>query len=147
MLYFLYMEHYGKEKKLYHGIVIPFILIVLVPIVLFILFRFVITQFVYYEDMIANYMAMTFTGIVTFLIYLYFIFWGFIHDLFIAMIDRIKDVFEFFDFGSKEAFDWYFYRFKQDGGIILWLYLLIFAANIVMCLFGAFSFFNWYNSL
>lgn len=138
------MEYYGKEKRLYHGIWAPLILIIVIPVALFFFFKAVFLRFASYDIYPLNNMSLGFAGLVTSLFGISCLLSGIFYDLFKAMINRIKETLEFFDFGSKEAFSWYFYEFVREGGIILWTFILFTIANIVMTIIGFFNYFNWY---
>ncbi len=138
------MEYEGKEKRVYHGIWIPFILIVLVPTGCFFLFYWAIGHFSKLPQDALIKMCLGFAGLEGFLFGMICLISGFIHDLFLAMINRIKDTFEYFTPFSKDAFKWYFYQFKQDGGIIIWVFLLLIIAFLIISIYGFTSFMDWY---
>ena len=142
------MEFTGKEKKVYKGIWIPFLIIVIVPFAFYFFFHYILSKFeVPYPEHVMFYMSIGFAGVVGSAFGFSCLFSGFVHDIFLAMINRIKDTLEFFDFGSKEAFKWYFSEFINDGGIILWIFLLELAANVFIMLFGFINFYNWYFAI
>ena len=66
---------------------------------------------------------------------------GFTKDLFRLLGDRIQETHEMFGFFSKEGFKWYVHRFIDDGGPILWLFLLI---VVGFAFTSAFSFIKLY---
>ena len=141
------MEYYGKKKRVYRGIGIAFAALIGLPLALFVLFYWAIALHNSYPQEVIIYISMAFAGMAGFIFGITCLIAGFVHDIFIAMIDRIKDVCEFFDFGSKEAFAWYFNEFIHDGGIILWLFLLIMGGLLASSILGFSNFFNWYFSL
>ena len=143
-IFIIFMEYEGKEKKVYHGIWIPFIILILVPIGLFFLFYWAVCYFSKLPQDSLIKMCLGFAGLEGFLFGLICLISGFIHDLFIAMIDRIKDTIEYFPLFSKEAFKWYFYQFKKDGGIIIWIFLLLLTIFAAISIYGFASFMNWY---
>jgi len=139
------MEHEGKEKKVYHGIWIPFLFIVLVPVICFLIFFFVLTNVTDHPQDIVIKISLGFSGIIGVLFALICLISGFIHDVFLAFVDRVKEVFEFFTPFTKEATRWYFYRFKEDGGIIFWIYFLLLISFLAVGIYGFVAFFTWYK--
>ena len=140
------MEYDGKEKKVYKGIWIPFLCMIFVPAICFALFYGVFTRFTSHPQDIVIKMSLGFSGTIGFLFCMICLVCGFIGDLFTAFINRIKDTVEFFKPFSKEAFHWYFYQFKRDGGIIMWLFFLFLIAFAIIGVYGFVSFFSWYNA-
>ena len=140
-----FMEHQGKEKNVYKGIWIAFIVLLMVPAVFFLLF-FSVIKSNYEGQKLENliYASLTFSCAVGFLFCLVLIFTGFIKDLFVALIDRIKETFEYFTPFSKDATKWYFYKFWKDGGIIMWLFLLTMVAYLVITIISASKTLDWY---
>ncbi len=140
------MEYYGKEKKVYQAIWIAFLGLILFPGVVGFIFYACAGYYFDYPLDIDIKIAMAFGGMVGVLFCIICILTGFIGDVFTSLIDRIRETHDYFPKLNKEAIRWYFYRFKVDGGFILWGFLLIFAAYIGCTLFGFFSFFVWYNA-
>lgn len=140
------MEFEGKEKRVYHGIWIPFLLIILVPTICYIGFYLCFSRFTDHSQDIVIKMSLGFSGLIGVLFCLICLISGFIHDLFVAMINRIRDVFEYFKPFSKEANRWYFEQFKQDGGIIIWIFFLLLFSFLAISIYGFTAFFSWYNS-
>ena len=131
------MEFDGKEKKIYHGIWIPFVLILLVPVGIFFLCFGGLSHFTqHYSDDLLLYTCLSIAFFCGFLFGLICLLSGFIHEQFLLLIDRIRDTFDYFKPFSKDAIKWYFYNFKKDGGIIIWIFLLIlvgFAVAFAIC--------------
>ena len=69
---------------------------------------------------------------------------GFVHDIFLAWIRRIKETIAYFPPFSKDAFKWYFYNFIYDGGPILWIFLLIIVVYTIIGAYNITAFCTWY---
>ena len=138
------MEHYGKKKQVYHGIVIPFVVIILMPIVCFFI---VYSQIIKYSNLphevIMN-ICLGIAGICGFCFCMICMLSGFVHDIFLAWIRRIKETIAYFPPFSKDAFKWYFYNFIYDGGPILWIFLFIMVVYIIIGAYNITAFCNWY---
>ncbi len=141
------MEHIGKERKLYNGIAIPFILILVIPVGFYYFFNVIFTKFTDHTAEVIIYMSLGFAGLVGTLFNTIFIIDGFIHDLFISFIMRLARLFSEIKVFKKKAFAWYFEDFKENGGIIIWIFLLIYVATLCMCIYGFSKFGMWYASL
>lgn len=138
------MEYYGKEKKIYQAIWIPFLGLLTFPGACFTIFYLCVGYYLDYPTYIDIDIALFFAGMIGVLFCVICILTGFIGDVFSSLIDRIKETREFFPKFDKEARKWYFYRFKRDGGFILWGFILILLLYISCTLCGFFSFFSWY---
>lgn len=130
------MEHYGKEKKVYSGIWIPFILIIAVPTVNYFLFFWAISQFSKLDNTLVMYTSIAFAGLTGVLFFIGCLISGFVHDLFEAMIYRIKDTIEFFGWFSIDGIKYYFREFIHDGGPILWMFFILMLGIIAVTIFG-----------
>ena len=142
-----YMEEPGKAKKPYHGIWIPFILILIVPLIAYVVFYNVIKYNFVAEDIIHVYAALFFSGLVGSVFDIICILSGFVSDLFVAFAERIKETKEMFGLFTKEGFKYYWHCFFHDGGPIFWILLIIIIGHAIMALIGAKGFFEWYFSL
>lgn len=140
------MEYEGKEKRIYHGIWIPFLLIIVFPTVCYFIFYAVFTHFTNHPHDIVIKMSLGFAGIIGTLFCLSCLLCGFLTDLLKAFGRRIKETISYFKPFSKQAFSWYFEQFKHDGGILIWLFFLILIAFIIIGIYGFVSFFSWYNA-
>ena len=141
------MEFIGKEKRIYHGIWIAFVAFVVFPLAFFFLLRFAINHYNNYSEDLLNSLALGFAALVGFLFGMICLVCGLIQDMFSAFLKRIRERFEYFDFISKEGNSWYFHEFIHDGGIIMWLFLLILVIYALLSLAGFSYFFTWYYSL
>ena len=139
------MEHYGKKQKLYHGIAIPFICMLVVPTIIYFLLYFPIKAFSKLPDIVIVYMCLGFTGIVGILFDMICIVNGFIHDQFVAFCMRVSNFFANVKIFKKKAYEWYWDDFKENAGIMIWLFLLIFLATVFVCVFGFVKFAMWYR--
>ena len=147
VLFNLYMEHYAKEKKIYKGIWIPFIVMVLVPAIFFVVLYFAIMNNVTTNQNYVLYICFSFSGLVGFLFGIICILSGLISDYFAAMINRIKETVEFYGFFTKRGFSYYFYEFIRCGGPLMWAFLLVIAGFAVMSAIGFVNFFQVYKSI
>ena len=141
------MEYYGKNKKVYKGIWISFLFLILVPFSVFFLFRYVFVRFYSYPEDITNSLSIGFAGTIGFLFSAFCLVNGFIQEMFLGLIQRIKDTISYFGFGGKGALSWYFSEFIRTGGPLMWLFFLIWAANIVVAVIGFSNFFSWYHAI
>ena len=141
------MEHYGKEKKIYHGFIIPYIVMIVVPIVLYFPFYYAIKHFSKFPDIIIVYMSIAFSALIGVLFEISCIISGFVHDNFLAMLARIRALFSNYKIFKKQAFKWYWDDFKETGGIIFWIFVLVFLATTTVCVYYFIRFFAWYGSL
>ena len=140
------MEYDGKDKKVYHGMVIPFICFLAVPLGVFFLLYAVLLRFTDHPTEICAYIALGFAGIVGFLFAMICLVSGFLRDTFELFIERIKDTTSYYKPFSKKAFSYYFYRFKEDGGIFIWVFFIFLIAFAIIAFIGFYSFFSWYNA-
>ena len=139
------MQYQWKEKKVYHGVAIPFIIFIVFPIGMYFLFRFFISHYNSLPDFALNNMALGFAGLTSTIFGLGCLLSGIIYYQFVAMITRIKETIYYYGFGSKEGFKWYFGEFWRDGGIIMWLFFLVLAADVVITTIGFTNYFSWLN--
>ena len=140
------MEHYGKEKKIYKGIWISFVAMLVVPVALFLLFYFAIMGKITANNNYAFYISLAFSGLLGFMFGLVCILSGLIHDYFVAMINRIRDTIEFYGFFSKRGLSYYFTEFVHGGGPIMWGFLLLMSLFAVISVIGFANFFYIYNA-
>ena len=135
LFYNLCMEENGKKINLYRGIWIAFTAMFVLPILTFILFYFILNIFS---------LALALSSLIGFLFGVSCWIAGFTKDLFAAFKDRVRETHELFDgIFTKDGFKWYFGRFIEDGGIVLWLFFLIIIAFGVV---SAISFIDVYNT-
>ena len=140
------MEHYGKEKNIYHGVAIPYIIMVLLPALMFIMFFSIFTYWTEHPREIVVYMSLAFSTLVAVLFDISCIIAGLVHDNFIFMTKRIANYFANVRIFKKKAREWYWEDFKENGGIILWLFIIVFLATVAVCVFGFVKFGVWYHT-
>lgn len=138
------MEQLGKNKRPYHGIAIPFIVIIIVPIVFYILFYNVILFYTTMPELIVRYSALFFAGIVGFLFCVISMLAGFTDGYVRMFIERIRETKELFGLFTKDGIKYYFSLFWQDGAIIFWIFMTLLLANVFLSLLGFFNFYAWY---
>ena len=141
------MEYYGKEKRWYHGVWIGFVAAIAFPAILFAVFYVVSSIYETINRFYAFYIALAFSGLAGFIFAITCIMTGFTHDLFVSMIDRIRDTREFYGFFTKDGLKYYLHEFVYCGGPILWLFLLITASFAVCSIIGFANFFQFYQFL
>lgn len=140
------MEHYGKEKKPYHGIAVPYILMLVIPTNLYFLFYWAILTNTILPKIVVIYMSLAFSCLVGVLFDLSFLISGFLSDAFEAWMRRIGQLFANIKIFKKKAIAWYFDDFKENAGIMIWLFVLVFGATLAVSLFGFIKFGIWFNS-
>ena len=106
---------------------------------------FPIKAFSKLPDIVIVYMCLGFTGIVGILFDMICIVNGFIHDQFVAFCMRVSNFFANVKIFKKKAYEWYWDDFKENAGIMIWLFLLIFLATVFVCVFGFVKFAMWYR--
>ena len=63
-----------------------------------------------------------------------------------ALFERIRETREMYDSPfEKEAIKWYWTKFYEDGGIILWAMVFFFLLYAAIATYGIVNFVNWYN--
>ena len=139
------MEHYGKSKRIYHGIIIPFIVMIVLQVGLYFLFYYAIKQFSKQPDFVIANISLGFAGLIGVLFEIICVIHGFIYDPFVAFLKRVGNLFANFKIFKKKALAWYWDDFKENGGIIIWVFLLIFLATLFVCIFGFTRFAIWYQ--
>ena len=139
------MEHYGKEKRIYHGIAIPFILMFVVPAIFFAMFYFAIgTSILHYSDIAIFYLSLGFAGLTGCLFDITCVLVGFISGYFIAIPKRIAFLISNVKIFKGKAFKWYFEQFIEQGGPIFWGFVLVFLSMIAFTVVGFVQFFVVY---
>lgn len=129
------MEYYGKNKKVYKGAPFAFIFMIVVPVVFYFLFYFVLIK-ANTTPSLAIYVSLALAGLIGVLFDLICIITGLISDLFTGFIHRIKSTFSLFKPFEKGAASYYFNQFIEDGGPLLWAFLLILALTIAVTIYG-----------
>ena len=133
------MEELGKKKKPYRGMLIPFILMVAVPIPLYFLFYYVLNT-VNNTPQMAHYMALAFAGLAGVCFDLMCVICGLFSDLFEFLIIRIKLVFYLYKPFEKGSAKFYFSEFIRGAGPLLWLYLILIGVTIGVTAYGMYNF-------
>ena len=141
------MEHLGKEKKPYHGIWIPFILMLILPAGVFCLLYFVITRYQSGSTAYAFSISLALSFLVGFLFAISCLIAGFLHDQFVALAVRIKDTHDYYGLLTKEGIKYYFGEFIHDGGPIVWIFFIITIALAVVSAIDFVQFFQQYYSM
>ncbi len=134
------MEYYGKNKKIYNGVWFPFITILVFPVIVFFLFKYVFTWTGRESE--ADKLAFAFASLCAVFFDLSCMAHGFIHDCFIGFVRRIKETLEYFKPFSKGSWSYYFHMFIEDGGPIMWIFILIFAVTIGFTIYSWIVVFN-----
>ena len=143
----LSMEYYGKEKNVYQGIWIAFVVMFIAPVVSFFIVYNSMMRFNNCPEEVIIKISIGTAGIVGVAFCFICLFHDFAHDLFGAFINRIKDSIYYFPPFSKDGIKWYFYQFIHDGGPIMWVFLLIMAFYAFLAVFGVKSFVDWWQSV
>ncbi len=142
------MEEQGRHVNPYHGIWFGYLAMVLFPTAVFILLYYIVDRYYDHPLMVNIHIALGFAGAVGALTTIICWFWGVGPSLFGALADRVRETKELFGgLHDKDGRKWYWTRFVEDGGFILWSFLpitLIFAA---ISAYGFISFANWYAAL
>ena len=140
------MEYYGKNKKPYRGIWIAFVTMFLVPVAFFALFYFAIMSKITVNNQYAFYISLSFSGLVGFIYGVICILSGLISDLFSAMVTRVRETLTYFGLFSKDGFKYYIHEFINDGGPIMWGFLLLMGSFAVISIIGFANFFQIFNA-
>lgn len=135
------MEYYGKEKRIYHGMLFTFLSLITVPVMFYFLFYFAISTHASWPHENIIYMSIAFTGVVSVLYYMICIGNGFVSEYFVAFIRRVIELFKNIRIFKWKAVKWYFEDFALNGGIILWLFAILFALSIFTTIFGFTNYF------
>ena len=139
------MEHYGKEHNMYHGIIIPFVfMIIIIPVILYFLFYFAVGSFKQYDHDSLVWLSLFFAFLLTSLFDLSCILSGFINGMFTAFIQRVRTLCRDYKIFKGNAVKWYFRDFLEKGGPILWPFLLITTATIVFTVISFVTFLRVY---
>lgn len=140
------MEAQGKKINIYRGIWISFIAMISFPTGAFFLLYAIIDRYFDYPQIVTINYCLALAGAIGFFFCLICLLTGFIKDLFAALIDRIRETREFYDrIFSKEGLKWYFLRFKEDGGIIIWIFFLITLIFLGISIYGFVTTFTYFE--
>ena len=138
------MEYMAKEKRIYNGIWIAFVVILLMPVAcFFICYTQIGRYFNYPQDMLIK-LCLGIAGLEGVFFCFLCTFHGFVHDIVLAWFRRVKETIQYFPPFSKDAFSWYFYNFLHDGGPIFWIFVAILIAYALTSAYGFSTFFTWY---
>ena len=121
------MEELGKHVNPYRGLLICFIVMIAAPVAGFLIIQ-------RYMDI---YLAIGLSGTIGFCFTVICWICGFLRGLFQALIDRVRETRDFYGgIFNKEGFKWYFTRFFEDGGIIIYLFFLLMLTYVGLAIFG-----------
>lgn len=139
------MEHFGKEKSPYHGVLLSSILLGLVPILLFLLFRGLIIKYQKFEEDFNTYSAMVIGFGVGFIFQFACIFAGLTKGTLAVVIRRVSEFFSNLSISAKFAFKCYFADVKENG-IVFWIYFILVTSCLATTIIGAVYLFTNYGS-
>lgn len=142
------MEELGKHVNLYRGFWFAIIILILVPVsFFFIIFAVINHNFDHpFKTTLDISLALSGTAGALFALSCYFN--GSTDGLFRAFIDRIVETRELFGkIFCKEGLKWYWSRFVEDGGFIVWGLFLFFLIYAGVAAYGYVGFISWYTSI
>lgn len=139
------MEHYGKKERPYRGMIIPYIVMLCVPVIVYFLCYNVMKGSYMTDEKALVYSSLFFSGLVGIFFGLLCFGRGLNHDFFSKFVDRVKETHELFGLFTKDGFKYYFDCFIRDGGPLFYIFVLVELIYVFICLFGLFNFLDWYN--
>jgi hypothetical protein len=139
------MEHVGKEKSPYHGVLLSSLLLISVQVLLFLLFKYVIMKYQDFEKDFNTYSAMVIGFGVGFIFQFSCVFAGLTKGTLSVVVRRVANLFDDLSISVKYAFKCYFADIKENG-IVFWIYFIIVTSTIAASIIGAIYLFNNYAS-
>ncbi len=134
-----------KDESPYKGVPIVCIALVAVPLIFYLIVKYVIVKFQpQFGEELNQATAMAFGFGVGAIFHLSCVIAGVLREPFRAVIVRIGEFFSNLSISARLAFSLYAKDLK-DGGVVFWIYLLIFAANDLACVWGFMRFFELYG--
>ncbi len=141
------MEQNGKKINIYRGIWIGALVQILVPIAAFFLLYAVIDRYFDHPKMVTIHICLAYTGIIG-ACFVGLCFFRGIGDLFAAFLERIRETRELFGgIFNKDGFHWYMHKFLEDGGILIYVQILMILIYAAISVYGFVNFFNWYGPI
>lgn len=139
------MEQNGKQVHLYRGIWFALISIIAVPVGIFFLLFAVINRYFDHPMVIKIDISLGFGGAIGCFYIITLFFAGHADDLLRAIGDRVTETREFYGgIFNKDGLKWYFSKFVEDGGIILWTLVLFALIYAGISVYGFYNFYIWY---
>ena len=139
------MEHVGKEKSPYHGVLLSSLLLISVPLLLFLLFKYVIMKYQRFEEDFNTYSAMVIGFGVGFIFQFSCVYAGLTKGTLSVVIRRVANFFDDLSISIKYAFKCYIDDIKENG-IVFWIYFIIVTSTIATSIAGAVFLFTNYAS-
>ena len=139
------MEHVGKEKSPYHGVLLSSLLLISVPVLLFLLFKYVIMKYQDFEKDFNTYSAMVIGFGVGFIFQFSCVFAGLTKGTLSVVVRRVANLFDDLSISVKYAFKCYLADIKENG-IVFWIYFIIVTSTIAASIIGTIYLFNNYAS-
>ena len=137
------MEELGKHKQPYRGIVIPFLIMIALPIGSYFFLSWIISRNHEITKQITD-MCIGFAGIIGVCFDLLVVGFGFIGDLLRALVHRIKETLEYYRPFEKGSWSYYFSLFIRDGGPILWIFIILILITAGVASYGLV---NWLTTI
>ena len=133
-----------KDESPYKGVPIICLVLIGVPLVFYGIVRVIIFKFQpQFGEELNQATAVAFGFGVGVLFHLACIIAGLMLEPLVAVITRVREFFSNLPISASLAFTVYFKDLK-DGGVVFWIYLLIFAANALACAWGFVRFLELY---
>ena len=142
----LIMEHFGKEKSPYHGVVLSSLLLAGVPSFLFIWIYHLISKYQNFNQDFNMYSAMVIGFGVGFIFQFACVFAGLTKGTLKVVIRRVSELFSNLTISPKFAFRCYIADVKENG-IVFWIYFIIVGSCLAITIVGAVLLFNNYASM
>ena len=139
------MEEYGKRVNVYRGIWIAYICMFAFTVGAFALLFYTINRYFNHPLEVTINICLGYTGIIGALLTLICFFYAAAPGLLPAVGDRIRETRLLFGkVFCKNGFQWYWQRFVEDGGFLLWSFVPIFIFYACVAAYGITGFCNWY---
>ena len=139
------MEENGKRINLYRGVWLAVLGVLLLPGVCFGIFFAVINAFFHHPLYITCDISLAFSGLIGVLFVLICFLAGYGDGLFGSIADRISETRMMFGgLFNRYGMRWYWQRFVDDGGILLWGGILFLLGYAALSAYGFIGFFTWY---
>ena len=139
------MEHFGKEKSPYHGVVLSSIFLVIIPLFLFWLFRTLMLKYQNYPVDFTTISALTLGFGVGFIFQFSCVIAGLMKGTFQAVLKRAINFFDNISISPKLAFKCYLADLKEYG-VVFWIYFILIGSTLATTVLSALYLFENFNS-
>ena len=126
------MEHVGKEKSPYHGVLLSSIILIIVPIAIYLLFNYYITKYQKFEEEFNAYSAVVLGFGVGFIFQFSCVIAGLTKGTLSVVLSRIGELFSNLSISPRFALKCYIADIKENG-IVFWIYFIIIGSWELMC--------------